>query len=105
MLFEDYNYNQYNKFVLIDPNKGDSCSEGAPDLDGAALAGGPHHGDGRCADDKQQAPKLTGTALESAVSDQYQHGQLNVATAAERAAAQERAVASRFRRRMERLEA
>ena len=29
MLFEDYNYSQYNKFVLVDPNgKPDSEEEG-----------------------------------------------------------------------------
>jgi len=41
MLFEDYNYDPYNKFVLIDPNKDGAASEHSEEADGAHAGWAP----------------------------------------------------------------
>jgi len=65
MLFEDYNYNQYNKFVLVDPN-------GKPDSEDEASIPVPQPKDTCCKHTEEKSRvQLTDNLLELSVQDSY----------------------------------
>ena len=69
MLFEDYNYSQYNKFVLVDPNGKPDSEE---DADESSIPLPPSGKDGKCKhQDHQSRAQLTDNMLELSVHDSY----------------------------------
>ena len=69
MLFEDYNYEPYNKFVLVDPAKEETTSQGNEDgevdhTEQERHLGGP---DGEHGKMKYEQVDLTGQALTTVV--------------------------------------
>ena len=97
MHFEDYNYEMYNRYVLIDPNK-EAFEAEADAEDGAGsprekmLGFAPAEENAETAAPKQP---ITENILELSVHESYQHGQLDVETEAEKEAAQQAALLKR----------
>ena len=96
MHFEDYNYELYNKYVLIDPNKGiadEQLEEDEEQPKEKMLGFAPGEENSEGAASKKQP--ITENLLEQSVHDSYKHNQLDVETEAEKEAANQAALLQR----------
>lgn len=89
MHFEDYNYNAFNKYILIDPNReiSEFDENEEDDLDAEkdgklGFSAPPVGRDGMAAEDAR--PHLTDNVLDQSVHESYKHNQMDVETEAER---------------------
>ena len=88
MSFDDYNYDQFNKYILVDPNR-DETAPDAVDLGGfvpqAVSIKQSKKGSERVADEDQALP-LTEKELEVSCHGSYKHDLLDIQTKEEKEA-------------------
>lgn len=76
-MFEDYNYNQFNRYILVDPNKEyESDDEAAEEKTEHEAVSVKHskHGEPDCQD---HAGRLSEKHLQASVTDSYKHNVLD----------------------------
>ena len=91
MMFEDFNYNQFNKYILLDENQeyyeeeeGDDTMSGSNAQQKAARRRIMNTQLGMDDDDEQKAGKLNEHALQESIKESYQHSQFDTVTELER---------------------
>lgn len=97
MHFEDYNYEMYNRHLLINPDIDDYESSEAEDSEGVPKEKKLGFMPEQKEDEDNQVLHLTDKVIEQSVHESYKHSQLDVQTEEELVQAQQKAIEERIK--------